>query len=239
MPSRRIVPPVRVRRLLVGTLVVALCATALIAIGVLLTRSFDYVSVRILLTTTTVSVCALLAVPAGALLDRSPASAIARGSALLTAVAFVLTLAVIWIHHVSATTWKAWGIVGTLALAAAQVCAVESRRRASDTPTITSLVRASAVTGALVAALGVAAILEEISSAGFYRVLGAIAIVDALLVALTAVLRRGAGSAATTYGIRIDGRLVESRGRDFAAAVAAAVRETERSGEQVRRIERV
>jgi hypothetical protein len=55
---------------------------------------------------------------------------------------------------------------------------------------------------------------------------------------MVAVVRRGAGRIDQTHGLRIDGRFVESPGRDFAAAVANAIRDAEHSGETVRRVER-
>jgi hypothetical protein len=100
------------------------------------------------------------------------------------------------------------------------------------------LVTASSVTGSLLAGLGSLAILDEIESGGFYRVLGAIGILDVLLVVAVAVLRRGTGPIDRTHRLRVDGQLVESPGRDFAAAVANAIHEAERAGRTVRRIER-
>ena len=226
------------RRLLVRTMVVALCVTAAIAILVLLTRSFDDTTWRILGTTTTIAVCALLAVPVGALLERGLRRLLARTSGALTGATFVLTVAAIWHTSHDAAYAKAWGVIATLALAAAQACAVESRRRDTDSPNTRLLVTGSAVTGSLLAGLGSLAIVSEIESGGFYRVLGALAILDVLLVVMVAVVRRGAGRIDQTHGLRVDGRFVESPGRDFAAAVANAIRDAERSGETVRRVER-
>jgi peptidoglycan/LPS O-acetylase OafA/YrhL len=126
----------------------------------------------------------------------------------------------------------------TLAAAAAQAAAVESRRRNTDTTTITRLVAASMLTGSVLAAMGVLAILTEIGDPEYYRLLGAIAIVDVLLIVLVAVLRRGSGPIAQTHRVRVDGRLVEVPGRDWAAAVATAIRQAEGEGSTVRRIER-
>jgi hypothetical protein len=226
------------RRLLVRTTVVALCATGAVGIVVLLARSFDDTTWRILGTTTAISLCALLAVPAGALLERGEREWLARSSAALTAAAFVLTVTGIWLQRGGDVLWKTWGIVGTLALAAAQGCGVEARRRDSDSPAVRALVAASSLTGAVLAALGVLAILEEISGGGFYRGLGALAILDVLLVVVVAVLRRGSGPIDQTHRVRVDGRLVESPGRDFAAAAANAIREAERAGPPVKRVER-
>lgn len=228
----------RSRRLLRRIIVTALCATAAVGMVVLLSRDFDSLTARILLTTTTISVCALLVVPATMLLDRDRRTHLGRSSAVLTVVGLVVTLTLIWVDDRPVWLWKAWGVVGTLALAAAQGCAVESRRRDDDTQVVRRLVTGSAVSGALLTGLGVVAILAEIDSESYYRFLGAVAILDVLLVALVAVLRRGGGPANRTHRLRVDGRLVESPGRDFAAAVANAIRAAEHEGTTVRRIER-
>jgi hypothetical protein len=228
----------RARRLLLRTTLTALSATAAVAILVLLSRSFDDTSWRILGTTTTISVCALLAVPVGVLLERGTRRILARTSAALTALTLVSTIAGIWDTPHEAAYAKAWAVTATLALAAAQACAVEARRRDTDSENIRLLVAASSVTAALLAGLGSLAIVAEISGSGFYRVLGAIGILDVLLVVVVAVMRRGVGPIDQTHRLRVDGRLVESPGRDFAAAAANAIRDAERSGETVRRVER-
>jgi hypothetical protein len=157
------------RRLLLRTIVTGLCATAAVAIVVLLSRSFDWLTGRILLTTTAISVCALLVVPAGALLDRDRRALLARSSALVTLGSFVLSVFLIWIDDRPVWLWKTWAVIGTLTLTAAQGCAVESRRRDSDSPLVNRLVTGSAVSGGILTGLGVLAILAEIQDGGFYR----------------------------------------------------------------------
>jgi hypothetical protein len=127
----------------------------------------------------------------------------------------------------------------TLAVAAAQAAAVEARRRDNDTPAISLLTAGSMLTGGVLAAMGVLAILTEIDNGTFYRALGAVAVIDVALLAIVAVLRRGSGPIAQAHRIRINGELIEAPGRDFAAAVAAAIRAAEREGKSVKRIERV
>jgi hypothetical protein len=228
---------VRAQRLLLRAVVGALCITAAIAVVVLLAGSFDDTSWRILASTSAVSFFGLLAAPAGVLLERGHVVLLARASAVLTGASFVLTLFLIWSDW-SNDLGKAWGVLLTLAAAAAQAAAVESRRRDTDTPTVGRLVAGSMLTGSVLAAMGVLAILTEIGDAEYYRLLGAIAVVDVLLIVVVAVLRRGAGPIAQTHRMRVDGRLVEVPGRDWAAAVATAIRQAERDGSTVRRIER-
>jgi hypothetical protein len=226
------------RKLLLTTIIGALCLTAAIAVVILLSGRFDETSWRILATTSAVSFFGLLGVPVGMLLERGRALALARISGALTLAAFALTLAVIWRHWADGVG-KTWGVVLTLAVAAAQAAVVEARRRDTDTPAISLLTGGSMLTGAALAVMGIAAILTEIDDGTYYRALGAVAVIDVLLLAIVAVLRRGVGPIAQAHRIRINGELVEAPGRDFAAAVAAAIRTTESEGKTVRRIERV
>ena len=226
------------RRLLVRAIVAGLCITAGVGIVLLLAGSIDDTSGRILITTTAVSLFGLLAVPAGMLLERNRLSWLGRGSAALTGTTFLLTLVVTWKHDVPPSLWRTWGVLGTLTLAAAQAAAVEARRRDTDSDGIRLLVSLSMVSGAALAALGIGGILGSIEDGGYYRLVGAIAIIDVLLISVVAVLRRGSGPVGQTHRVRVDGRLVEAPGRDFAAAVANAIRDAEKAGTPVRRVER-
>ena len=226
------------RRLLLRTIVTGACLTAAVAIVVLLSGSLDGTSGRVLLTTTAISIFGVLAVPAQMLLDRGALPLLARASAALTAVSFGITLVLIWGDGGAPGWWKAWGVAATLALAAAQAAAVEARRRDSDSPAVRRLVGLSMVTGAALAALGTLGILAEVDDGGYLRAIGVIAVLDLLSLVVVAALRRGEPAAARTHRIRINGRLVEVAGRDFAAAVATAIREEERQGTPVRRVER-
>jgi hypothetical protein len=225
------------RTLLLRTIITAVCVTGAIAIVELLGGHFDDTSWRILGTTTAVSFFGLLAVPVGMLLERGRAVALARTSAALTLASFLLTVAVIW-RDWSNGVGKTWGVLLTLAVAAAQAAGVEARRRDNDTATTARLASGSMLTGATLAVLGTAAILTEIDSGTYYRFMGAIGVVDVLFVVVAAVLRRGAGPISQTHQLRIDGLLVEEPGRDFAAAVATAIRKAEHDGTIVHRIER-
>jgi hypothetical protein len=228
----------KARRLLVRAIVAGLCITAGIGIVIVLSGSIDDTSGRILITTTAVSFFGLLAVPAGMLLERNRLSWLGRGSAALTGATFLLTLVVTWVHDVPQSLWRTWGVLGTLTLAAAQAAVVEARRRDTDSDGIRLLASLSMVSDAALAALGVGGILGSIDDGGYYRLIGAIAIVDVLLISVVAVLRRWSGPVGRTHRVRVDGRLVEAPGRDFAAAVANAIRDAEQTGTPVRRVER-
>jgi hypothetical protein len=229
---------VQARKLLLSAVVGALCLTAAIAVVILLSGDFDDTSWRILATTSAVSFFGLLGVPVGMLLERGRAVALARAGGALALAAFALTIAVIW-HHWTNSVGKTWGVVLTLAVAAAQAAAVEARRRDTDTPAISLIVVGSMLSGGILAGMGVLAILTEIDDGTYYRALGAVAVIDVALLAIVAVLRRGAGPISQTHRIRVNGELIESPGRDLASAVSAAIRTAEHEGKTVQRIERV
>src|SRR5205814_9959996 len=168
------------RRLLLRAIVAALCLTAGVAIVMLLAGTLDDTSTRILLTSTEVSFFGLLGVPAGMLLERNRLSWLARSSATLTAVSFLLTLTVTWRHDTPSALWRVWGVIGTLALAAAQAATVEARRRDSDSSGVRLLVSFSMLTGGALAALGVIGILGSVDDGGYIRTLGAIGVLDVL-----------------------------------------------------------
>jgi hypothetical protein len=227
---------VQARKLLLFAIVGALCLTAGIAVVVLLAGRFDDTSWRILATTSAISFFGLLGVPVGMLLERGRAVALARASGVLTFAAFVLTVALIW-RRWEDGLGKTWGVVATLAVAAAQAAVVEARRRDTDTTAISVLTSGTMLTGAVLTAMGIAAILTEIDDGSYYRILGAVAVIDVLLVVVAAVLRRG-GTEVETFRFRLNGELLETPGRDFAGAVATAIRTAEKDGATVRRIER-
>lgn len=228
---------VSARQLLVRTIVGGLCVTAVVAIAALLAGDLGGTGWRILATTSAVSFFGLLSVPVGTLLERGRATALAQGGGGLTFATFLLTLAIIWSDW-SNGLGKTWGVFMTLAIATAQACAVEARRRDNDSPVVTGLATGSIATGAALAALGVIGILREISDGGYYRLLGAVGVLDVLLIVVVAVLRRGTVPARQAYSLRVDGRLVEVAANDFATAAAIAIRQAERDGAPVKRVER-
>jgi hypothetical protein len=97
--------------------------------------------------------------------------------------------------------------------------------------------------------MAAAAIWSETERLGYFRAIGALAVLAVLVTLLQPVLRRIAGAAPApgagpTHRIRIslaDGRSLdrEAHGRDFAEAVARAVREAEKEGSPVDKIERL
>ena len=126
---------------------------------------------------------------------------------------------------------------------------------------MTRLIQFSSSSGLTLASLVSLAVLFEIEDDGIYRLLGAVAIVNVLAALLQPILRRTAAPA-TEGGLRIlciverpPERLprrgyrareaspteieCELRAGDFASAAGRAIRELERAGARVVRVERL
>ena len=237
------------RRLFLIALVASMCATAALAVGILLFSEFDDTSVRILGTTGALAFFSVLALPAGVLLDLGLAVPLGRVTLGLSALGLVLVLVLLWIDWDDSpeALLKSTLTVSVFAAAAAQGCATTSRLREEDPRTVRWTYVAGLAASAALATMASAAAWAEIDEAGFYRVLGALAVVVVLATLLQPILRRTtAPRTPQTGGFRLrltldDGREIEREdgGDDFADAVAKAVRRAEREGSRVSKIERL
>jgi hypothetical protein len=238
-----------VRRLFLFALVTSMCATAALAVGILLFSEFDETSGRVLGTTGALAFFSLLALPAGVLLDRGLAAPLGWISLGLSAVGLVLVLVLLWVDWDDAPEGllKSTLTVAVFAAAAAQACATTSRLREEDARSVRWMYTAGLAASAALATMASAAAWAEIDEGGFYRVLAALAVVGVLVTLLQPILRKTtAPRLPRTGGFRLrltldDGREIEREngGGDFADAVARAVRRAERKGSRVRKIERL
>jgi hypothetical protein len=236
------------RRVFLLALVASMCATAALAVGVLLFSEFDETSARILCTTGALAFFSLLALPAGVLLDRGRALPLGWAALGLAALGLVLVLAFVWNWDDDPEgLWKSALTVTVFAIAAAQAAGTTSRLRPDDPGAIRWLYPAGAGVGAIAALMSAIAAWEEIDNSGYYRALGALAVVGVLLTLLQPVLRKTAAPRSPqTGGFRLrlslaDGSQIErdESSGDFADAVARAVRAAEREGARVTKIERL
>jgi hypothetical protein len=235
----------RPRRILLLAVVAALSLTALIAILALLAGSFGETEGKILATTGGFALASLFAMRGTILLDQGRYRELGWTVVALSALAFLLELKVVWVDDGdSEVTWKALAITAGFAGALGQIATSLARRRPADPPSLRSLASAAGACALTVEALIAFAAIEEVDDAGFYRVLGAVFVLDVLLVALESVVRRlGAPAVAPAPAgfvcVLADGRRVrpEVREHDRPAAVAAALRELEAKGERVRWID--
>ena len=239
---------VELRRLLLVGMVSALSLTALFAIFALLTGSFDETQVRILATTGGCGLASLLAMPGTRLLEQGQHGGLGRLVVLLAALTLLVELWAVWIDTESDVSWRSLAVALSFTIALAQIAGSLARRRPSDPDSVALLGLAAGVCALVLALLVSIAALAKVGESGYYRLLGVVAVLDLLLVALQGAVRRfGAPSPAPSSSARVpafvcvlaDGRRIRphSTARDLPSAVAAALRELERRGERVRTIE--
>jgi MFS family permease len=236
--------PRRGKQVLVLAVVVALCTTAVLAIGILLFGHFGELEGRILITTALLAAYGLLALPAGFLFDQARLERLAGALVLMTAAGFALAIAAAWWpNEPPAALGKANATATVFAVAAAQIAALAARQRTSDPLSVRRLFASSAVLVLAVATMVSIAAWAEIGAQGYFRILGSIAVLDVLAVALQPILAlsRSRGS---TYRLRVR---VEPSGTvemtveaaNLAAASAKAIRAIERDGREVTGLERL
>jgi len=234
------------RRFLLLSLVTAFSVTALIAIAAVLGGAFGDTEWKILATTGGFALASLFAMRGTILLDQGRHRDLGWTVVALSALAFVLELKVVWVDHGdSEVTWKALAITAGFAGALGQIATSLARRRPTDPPSLRPLSWAGGTCALAVEALIAYAAIAEVDDGSYYRFLGAVFILDVLLVALESVVRRLGTSPAVPDGaapfvcVLADGRRIrpETHDRDLPLAVAAALRELNARGKRVRAIE--
>ena len=235
--------PRTARRLVLTAVAVSLIVTALIAIGVLLFGSFGETEGRILGTTMMLAGYGLIALPAGFLLDQSRRRLLAAAVIALAATGLAMGIVSTWSGGSSPAFGKTVLTVTVFSVAASQAAALDARRRETDPASIAALFAASCVLALTLAAMAAVAAWAEIGSPVYFRVLGALAVLDVLLVLLQPIiaLARPRGD---VYHLRLavdrgDELERDVEAADFAAAASRAIRELEREGCRVRRVARV
>jgi hypothetical protein len=182
------------RRILLLGVVGLLCASALLAIAILLAGRFGDTERRIMATTLLLAAYGVLSLPGVVLLDQGRDRVLAAGALGLAAAAAALATVSIWGFPDVDTVGKSLGTATILAVAAAQVAALLARRKENDPPAVPRLFAASCVTVTLAAVAAVALLWAQPSASVYPRLLGALVVLDLLLVALqpvTAALASG------------------------------------------------
>lgn len=230
------------RRALLLGVAVLVALSAVLAAAILLFGDFGETEGRVLGTAAVLAAHGALVVPATVLLDRDAARPLAL-ALVAAAVAGVATWTwVIWVDSGGEGPWRVAGTTATLVVALAQVAATTARRRGSDPPAVRGLFLASIALAAVVAVIVLVTIWGGADDAEWLgRILAAAAVADVGAVALQPLLAR---AAAPPVPVRLRMTLAdgssherEERAPDLAAAMAAAVRAVERSGDRVARVE--
>ena len=215
------------RRLLLLIAIASLALSAGVAILILLFGDFGETEGRILGTTFSISAASLLALPGAILLERGDRTIVSTVNVGLAAAAFVLALALLWIWQDGEALARLLGSTIAAAAAGTQVAALTLRLRTSDRESVRRAYLAACALAVVLAVMAIIAIWAEISSEGYYRVLGALAVLDLFLVVLQSLLRRLGGTGGTRE-VRI---VVDDGDHD---AVADAVQRLQAAGLRVR-----
>lgn len=238
------------KRLVLAAVMASLCLTAAIAIAILLFGQFGETQGKILGSTLSVGGYGLLAVPAAVLVDQGRYRPLAFANATLAAASLALVLGAIWAEgDPPVALVKLTFSASACALAAGQIAALAARRLPADPPSVRRAFAGSNVVVLTLAAMVVVAIWVDIDSERtlpilYYRTLGALGVLDVLLVALQPILAKMHSGEGTTNHLSLlvePGGLVELTvpGDDFSRAVARAIRQVERGGGRVVRIDRI
>ena len=222
------------RRALLLTVAALMCAAAALAIGILLFGDFGGTEGRILATTFLLAVHCALAVPAAILRDQRRLPGLAALVVALATASAVLNTVAVWWEGSGDRFGRTVGTVMIYLVVTVVVAALAALPRHR-------LFVPSVVLGYVVATMAAVALWTETERSGYLRVLGALAVLEVLLVALQPVLLRLRREQvewplriADTSGGTAD---VSVRATSLADAVASAVRSAERSGRSVRTLE--
>jgi hypothetical protein len=235
---------VDLKRTFLQVLVASLVATALLAISFLLLADFNDRTWKVIGTTALLSGFSLLGLPGAALLDQGKAIRLGWANLALAAIGLTCSLLLLWTE--ADTGWKLLVTLVAFGAASAQASGTTARLRADDPPPVHLLYVLGIAGGLILASLVSVAAWQEIESSGFYRIVGALAVAEVLVILLQPILRRSArtaspGTRAFAFSVTLaDGREVpaDRPAKDFASAVASAISELEGSGAEVVRVER-
>jgi hypothetical protein len=127
--------------------------------------------------------------------------------------------------------------------AAAQTAALVARRAEGDPILVRALFPLSCALALVLATMVSVAAWAELEDAVYFRILGSLAVLDLLTVALQPVLAL-ARSPREVHHVRLvvdQGEEIDTdvEAVDFAAAASRAIRETERTGHRVQRVARL
>ena len=172
------------RKILLLAVTALLCAAALLAIAILLVGRFDETERRVVATTLLLAGYGVVALPGAVLLDQGRRRRLAEGAVALAAAAAALAIASVWGFSDTEAVGKSVGTATILAVAAAQAAGLSARQREHDPPLVQWFFAASCVTATIAAGAAVALLWAQPSGSLYVRLLGALVVLDLLLVAL-------------------------------------------------------
>jgi hypothetical protein len=188
-----------IHRALAWALVAALSVAALVAIGAILTGGFDETDGRVIATSLGFAVCSATAASGATLRFRASAALRTLGAATgaLSAAAFVFLVVALWSGEDD--TWRWFGCVALAALACSHASLVAGALRASDTPSVRALAKASIALGVVDASCGILAVagtLDDVDES-LGKLVAVLVVLLLLTTALPPILRRVQRAAAS------------------------------------------
>ena len=224
------------RTILLLAVATLMCTAAALAIGILLFGDFGGIEARILGSTLLIAGYGTLAIPGAILWDQRRLLPLAAALAGLAILAASLNLVGIWWERSSneQVLGKMIATVAFFLIATVVTAALAARPRHR-------LFSASVALSFIAAAMATAAMWAEVEREGYLRLLGAVVVLDVLLVALQPLLMRARRSQ-TPRPLRIadtSGRTTEVtvQADSLASAAAKAIRVAERQGRHVHSVE--
>jgi hypothetical protein len=220
---------------------VLLSVSAFLAIGILLVGGFGRTEGRVLATTALLAGYGLVGLSPTILLDQRRWIRLALTGLGLAAVGASLAVVSVWTNRPSDGLGRTVGSVTAFALASAQACALTARRRLHDPPVVRRLFALSLPLAFAVASMFTALLWTHSGAHGYARLLGALAVLDLLIVALQPILAR-ARPLEAFYRLRIVVEPAETleldiEAIDLATAAAKAIRTVEHNGRRIVRLE--
>lgn len=179
------------KRFVLGLVAVSLCVCGGLALLFLLVGNFDGASWRILTSTVLIGLFSLLALPGATLLDQGRGSLLAWSTVLLSVLGLLISFRIVWVGPEGDDgSWRLLVTLTACATAAGQVCATTARRHETDPPIVDRLYGISTLLAYTLAGMVTLAAWDILGANGFFwRVLGALAVIDLVTVVLQPVLR--------------------------------------------------
>lgn len=175
------------KRIALWFLIVSVSLSALLGIFAIIRGNFGDFEARVILTTVTISAASICALAAGALWESRSARTFPALAVALALFAAALIIIGIWGRISTTAYWKFSVSVGVLAIACAQACLISLARLATRfawTRTITMIAIF------FLAALIIFAVYGEVKEEGYYKAMGATAILVAALTIMMPIFHR-------------------------------------------------
>ena len=168
-------------------LIISVSLSALLGIFAILSGTFGNLEARIILTTITISAASICALAAGALWESRASRTLPRIAVALAIIAAAVIIVGIWARINEEEFWKFAASLGVLAIASAQACLISLARLAprfawTRTVTLIAII--------LLAAQIIFVLYGDVSDEGFFKALGANAILVAALTIMMPIFHR-------------------------------------------------